>query len=160
MTLRAAAKSLTERASAVGLKGRCFAADDVKEIRSRIPAYPQWLADLLREFPLCGLELGWQAYPATPEFDGVDWVEVSLAECVISETLELYPGLAIHPAGYINFGGGCGSGDPFFISVHDGPDPPLYRVFHDVSDKADVILSQGREMVAPHLSHFLESAHF
>ncbi|HEY5959743.1 MAG TPA: hypothetical protein VIV60_24485 [Polyangiaceae bacterium] len=51
-----------------------------------------------------------------------------------------------------------GSGDPYFVCVHEGEDPPLYHVHHDVSDRAAVILNEGRVLVAPHLSEFLASA--
>jgi hypothetical protein len=120
--------------------------------------YPAWLLDLLTAIPLCGLRLGWQAYPPEPGFDGVLWVEVSDAAGILSESLELYPGLAITPAGYVNFGGSDGSGDPYFICAYEGDDPPLYEVYHDVGSEAEAILAEGRTVVSPRLSEFFRVA--
>ena len=86
------------------------------------------------------------------------WVEVADADGILSESLEFYPGLAILPVGYVNFGGGDGSGDPYFICVHEGEDPPLYEVYHDVGADAKSILAEGRKLVAPRLSEFFRVA--
>jgi hypothetical protein len=160
MHLRNAAESLVSRARARGRRGRTLTSDELQTLNRALDGvYPQWLADLLASVPLCGLELGWQAYPPESDFDGVEWLEWSDAAGVISESLECYPGLAILPAGFINIGScSSGSGDPYFVSVHEGEDPPLYHVYHDVSDRAEVILNEGCLLVAPHLSEFLASA--
>ncbi len=86
------------------------------------------------------------------------WVEVSDAAGILSESLELYPGLGILPAGYVNFGGSDGTGDPYFICAHAGDDPPLYEVYHDVGSEAETILAEGRNLVSPRLSEFLRLA--
>jgi hypothetical protein len=96
--------------------------------------------------------------PPDGEDDGVAFVEWAAAADIRSESIDRYPGLAIRGLGYVNVAGNDGSGDPFFVCVHDGDDPPLYRVFHDVSDKGDVIVADGRELVAPALSSFFDSA--
>jgi hypothetical protein len=51
-----------------------------------------------------------------------------------------------------------GSGDSYFICAHDGDDPPLYRVIHDVSATCEAILAEGRILVSPRLSEFFQSA--
>ncbi len=159
MSLIAAAEALVARAAAQGKRGRTLTADDRSRLIAALPVYPTWLLDLLSAVPLCGLELGWQAYGHTPGFDGVSWVEVSNAEGIVWESLEGYPGLAILPAGYDNFGGDAGGGgDPYFIPINDGVDPPLYQVYHDVGSDAATILAEGRRMVAPRLSEFLGAA--
>jgi hypothetical protein len=100
------------------------------------------LLELLSAVPLCGLELGWQAFAPEPGFDGVSWVEISNADRILWESLEGYPGLGILSAGYVNFGGDAGGGgDPYFVPIHEGDDPPLYQVYHDVGTDAETILA-------------------
>lgn len=49
-----------------------------------------------------------------------------------SEQTELYPGIAVAEAGYVPVGGcSIGTGDPYFINIHDGEGGPLYRIYHD-----------------------------
>ncbi|MBM2813076.1 MAG: hypothetical protein HW416_3835 [Chloroflexi bacterium] len=81
------------------------------------------------------------------------------ARNIRSESLECYPGCAILPRGYVNVAS-CleGSGDPYFICLTQGEDPPLYRVYHDVSDQPDLILEEGLHEVAPSLSTFFRTA--
>jgi hypothetical protein len=146
------------RAAAHGHRGRTLTADERQRVTAALPAYPAWLLDLLSAVPLCGLRLGWQAHPPDGDFDGVLWVEVSDAAGILSESLELYPGLAIAPAGYVNFGGSDGSGDPYFVCAHEGDDPPLYEVYHDVGAEAEAILAEGRKLVSHRLSEFFRVA--
>jgi hypothetical protein len=88
----------------------------------------------------------------------VQWVEVSNADGVLWESLEGYPGLGILPAGYVNFAGdGAGGGDPYFLPVREGEDPPLFQVYHDVGTDAETILENGRRLVAARLSEFLRA---
>jgi hypothetical protein len=117
------------------------------------------MAELLTAIPLGGLEIGWQAYEPKDDYDGVEWIELSDASGIRSESIECYPGLAILPAGYINIGS-CsgGSGDPYFISVDEGDDPPVYQVYHDVGDTAEAILTEGRRCVASSLSLLFQTA--
>lgn len=158
MPIRTAAEGLVARAAALGLRGRVLTPDERARIAAELPVYPGWLLDLLSSVPLCGLRLGWQAYDPQPNFDGVLWVEVSNAHVILSESLEAYPGVAILPAGYVNFGGGDGSGDPYFICTGEGEDPPLYEVYHDVSSEAETILAEGRKLVSTRLSEFFNVA--
>ncbi len=156
--VRAAAEALAALAASLGIRGRTLRADERQRMVAALPVYPAGLLDLLSTVPLCGLRLGWQAYPPKPGFDGVLWVEVSDAAGILSESLELYPGLGILPAGYVNFGGSDGSGDPYFICAHAGDDPPLYEVYHDVGSETETILAEGRNLVSPRLSEFLRLA--
>ena len=88
-----------------------------------------------------------------------EWLEWCDAAGVVSESVDCYPGLAILPAGFVNVAS-CsgGSGDPYFISVNEGDDPPLYRMLHDVSDRAEIVLAGGRIVVSSRLSDFLNGA--
>lgn len=157
--IRATAEGLVARAEARGLRGRTLSADERQRLIAELPTYPTWLLDLLSAVPLCGLELGWQAYDPEPDFNGLAWIEVSNSDGILWESLEGYPGLAIFPAGYVNFGGDAGGGgDPYFVPVHEGEDPPLYQVYHDVGADAATILAEGCRLVAPRLSEFFSAA--
>jgi hypothetical protein len=158
MAVRAAAEALVARAAALGHRGWTLTPQERQRVAAALPVYPVWLLDLLSAVPLCGLRLGWRAFPPKPDWDGVLWVEVSDAASILAESLELYPGIGILPAGYVNFGGGDGSGDPYFVCAHEGDDPPLYEVYHDVGTDAAAILAEGRNLVAPNLSEFFRVA--
>lgn len=159
MDVQVAAEALVARAAAHGVRGRTLTIDERQRLASALPVYPTWLLDLLSTVPLCGLELGWRAFEPAPDFDGVLWIEVSNADGILWESLEGYPGLGILPAGYVNFGGDSGGGgDPYFLPVHEGEDPPLYQVYHDVGADAESILADGRQLVASRLSEFFRLA--
>jgi hypothetical protein len=158
VTVQAAAEALVARAAALGIHGRTLTAEERQRVAAGLPVYPAWLLNLLSTLPLCNLRLGWQAFDPEPGFDGISWVEVSDAEGILSESLELYPGLAICSAGYVNFGGSDGTGDPYFLCAHQGEDPPLYEVYHDVGVDAPSILANGHKLVAPSLSEFFRVA--
>lgn len=73
--------------------------------------------------------------------------------------LDCYPGLAIRELGYVCIGG-CtlGSGDQYYICSSDGANPPVYQIYHDVSDVADEIIAGGREIVFQKLSELFDAA--
>lgn len=76
-----------------------------------------------------------------------------------SEMLECYPGMAIYPHGYLCIAGcTAGSGDQYYICGADGQDPPVYQIYHDVSDVAEEIIANGRCLVFPKLSQLFEVA--
>jgi len=160
MTLKQAVEGFVARASARGFHGRTLSVAEIQSLDIALAgAYPTWLAELLSAVPLCDLQLGWREYGPDASFYGVEWLNWCGAAGVISESVNCYPGCAILSAGFINVAS-CsgGSGNPYFISVNEGDDPPLYRVLHDVSDRTDIILAEGRETVAPHLSEFFRGA--
>ena len=155
--MREAALDLTRRAASRGHRGQIIAAADLAALSQDLGApLPAWLSDLLTSVPLSGLELGWRESPGP---DGIAWLQWSDARGIRSESIECLPGSAILSKGYISVAS-CleGSGDPYFISLSEGDDPPLYRVYHDVSDEADEILEDGLDEVAPSLSHFFRKA--
>ncbi|WP_242972909.1 tyrosine-type recombinase/integrase [Anaeromicrobium sediminis] len=51
-----------------------------------------------------------------------------------------------------------GSGDPFFIPINQGDNPPVFRVFHDFGEDTDLILKEGMSLVAEKLSDFFRNA--
>ena len=160
MSVVAEAKKLVERAEAVGLRGVTIPGNHLRDLVCDLKMeLPLWLTELLTTVPLCGLEFGWQAFDAEPRFDGIQWLEWSDAQGIRIESLEGYPGIAILGHGYINVAS-CsgGTGDPYFVCVNEGSDPPIYQVYHDISDKPELILAEGRRVVAPTLSQFFREA--
>ncbi len=87
---------------------------------------------------------------------GAEWMDIRNMR---SEMLECYPGMAIRECGYICVAG-CtlASGDQYYICNSDGDDPPLYQIYHDVSDVADEIIADGREVAFARLSELFETA--
>jgi hypothetical protein len=158
--LRDAAVQLVERAAAIGQKGKT--ADKgllealVRDAKGHIPP---WYAELITTVPLCGLELGWQAHEPVDDYDGIEWMVWSDPRNMRSESIECYPGLAILEYGYVNVASDSGGGgDPYFIAASEGEDPPLYQVYHDVSDQGTEIIAEGRGLVAKSLSEFFQKA--
>ena len=151
MSVREAAECLVARVAALGWQGRTIPRDEMHLVIHALGGkYPPWLAELLIDVPLCGLDLGWREFEAEPDYDGLSCLKWSDARGILSESRDCYPGLAILPAGYVNVAScGLGTGNPYFISVHEGVDPPLYRIYHDVGYEAQVILTGGRIVVRP-----------
>lgn len=50
----------------------------------------------------------------------------------IDESENFYPGIAVKAEGFIPIGG-CtiGTGDPYFINIHEGKNGALYRIYHN-----------------------------
>ena len=114
---------------------------------------------LLVRYPIGLLEIGWRADPPEEGYDGIAWMELADPKGIRSESLECYPGLAILEKGWINIASdSMGSGDPYFIPTYEGNNPPVFQVYHDVSDKGEVILAEGRRLVAPSLSELFNHA--
>ena len=159
MSVQQQALELVRRAERIGQRGQVIPPSDLADLtRDLGVSIPAWLFELLTTVPLAGLEFGWQE-DAERGLDGVAWLIWSDARNIRSESLECYPGRAILPMGYICVAScSAGSGDPYFITIEDGDDPPLYRIYHDVSDHADAILDGAKHLVVPSLSAFFREA--
>lgn len=154
------ARALTDRAAMIGRRGTTASRSELDRliVELAIPC-PEWLRELFETVPLSGLELQWQAFEPDGDYDGVAIVEWSDVRGIRSESLECFPGCVIRNEGYANVGGDAGGGgDPYFVNVYEGIDPPLYQVYHDVSDQAAKIIADARRVVSPKLSEFFRSA--
>src|SRR5215210_5367449 len=99
--VKQAALELVERATAAGLVGAVADVAQLQQVNQDLGGkLPDWYAELLITVPLCGLELGWHD-EEDDEYD-VWWMLWSTPEQLRSESLEVYPGLAILERGYIN----------------------------------------------------------
>jgi hypothetical protein len=48
------------------------------------------------------------------------------------EAERFYPGLVVRHDGFVPIGEDLGgSGDPYFINIHDEPPGPVYRIYHE-----------------------------
>ena len=149
--------TLLERVSKVGRKATF---EEIKYINQKCNnIIPDWYAELLIRYPICGLELGWQQFEPEEDFDEVNWMVWSNPEMMQSEMIEAYPGIAIYKYGYMNIAS-CshGSGDPYFMNINESKNPPVLQVFHDVSDNYEVIVKQGIDIIAGRLSDFFKNA--
>jgi hypothetical protein len=152
--VKKATLELIERAAVAGLVGSLADSAELQQVNQDLSgSLPDWYSELISISPLCGLELGWQDEGDT------FWMIWSTPEQLRSESLESHPGLAILKRGFINVAlCAHGSGDPYFIPTDKGDNPPLYQVYHDVSDKADEIIAEGLQLVSASLSEFFRTA--
>ena len=157
--LFAAARALVERAKRDGQTGRLANPDELdrlaRELGSRLP---DWYRSLLATVPLIGLELG--VVVSEPEVDDeISWLHWLGPDSIYSESLELYPGMAVLEHGYLCVGGCAhGTGDQYFLKITAGDDPPLLQIAHDAGASADLILQNGLIDIAPTLSGFFAEA--
>ena len=120
---------------------------------------PHWYAELLSTYPLAGLYLDHPLYKAEDDDDGYISLKIATPRDIYSETEECYPGLAIRDLGYACFAiDPIGSGDPYFIKVADGDNPPVYQVYHDVGNTGTEIEAHGMVKIANSLTEFFDNA--
>lgn len=152
-----AATAIERFAESNSLAGRTESRDAIDEFNAECGGIiPDWYCNVLTTHPICGVELEWPDPNDDGEFVGVEWMDIRNMR---SEMLECYPGLAIRPNGYICIAG-CtlGSGDQYYICGSDGDDPPVYQIYHDVSDVADEIIANSRAVVFEKLSQLFDVA--
>jgi len=120
---------------------------------------PDWFIDLLSSYPLTGTEIDFPLYEPDNDYDGHISIQFAETDGIFSETSECYPGIAISGLGYFCFGTDpSGGGNPFFIQNNKGDNPPVFQVYHDVSDEGEVIEKEGMEKLADSLSDFFDKA--
>lgn len=115
---------------------------------------PDWLIAVFSKYPIAHStieikDVNDEEIEYRLEFVSPRWME--------SETLEAYPGCAIFDLGYICIAADpTGGGDPYFINIEEGNNPAIYQVYHDVSDKAEEIVTHGRQKIADTFSELFE----
>jgi hypothetical protein len=92
--------------------------------------FPEAWRAFVSENHLVGVEV---SIPEEDDLSGVGaCVEILSEEAALHEARSLFPGRCVQADGFIPVGGcGTGTGDPYFINVHDGNDGPLYRIDHE-----------------------------
>jgi hypothetical protein len=140
--------------------GRRVSHTEIKELQARLTIpLPDWYVELLSTYPLAGLDLDFPLYEAEGDEDGYFPIEIATPQNIISETEECYPGLAIRELGYACLAiDPTGGGDPYFIKVAEGDNPPVYQVYHDVSDVGTEIEAMGMVKIADSLAEFFDKS--
>lgn len=152
------ALQLCEQAKSKGKAGRKLTSNEIDNLNKKLGnILPSWIIKLYSEVPLCGLEITTRYVDSENEDDYID-MEIADDKGIISEAVNTYPGMLILEKGYINFANDLlGSGDQIFISINGSYNPPVYQIYHDVSDEADKILAEKR-LVARSLSELFQNA--
>ena len=142
------------------LGGRPITAEDAARLETAMPAaVPGWLLDLLRNYPLAGSEFSLREEADASELGAeMRWLT---PDEMVSEAVETFPGIAAVPFGYLPVAM-CleGSGDPYFIRVAGGEDPPLVRIPHEAVDEDGGLRDGEVEVVCRRLSEFFKEAEF
>jgi hypothetical protein len=114
---------------------------------------------LLANYPIAGAQIDYKFYEAKDEYDGCILFECAKPQNILDETLNAYPGIAIKDLGYFCVGlDSTGSGNPFFTTNRQGDNPPIYIVYHDVSDIGEEIEKNGMVKVADSFSELFSKA--
>lgn len=115
---------------------------------------PQWFINILLDFPLTGCY-----FKLSEALDisgiGVDMQWMTPTQ-TISESTEVYPGIAAVLVGYLPIGI-CmnGSGDYYFIQITN-INLPLFRIPHTAVNKNGQLIEEYIELVCSSLSNFFE----
>ncbi|MGG0179132.1 SMI1/KNR4 family protein [Gottfriedia acidiceleris] len=149
---------LLERARSDGKIGERFSLNQLdhlnKVFRNKLP---EWLIQFYRNVPIYGLEITTKYIDSEDDEDYIDMGFLDL-EGIISESTELYPGITLLDKGYLCIGyDALGTGDQIYISLDEGENPPVYQIYHDVSEQPEEILSEKR-IIANSLSELFKNA--
>ncbi|OHX63786.1 hypothetical protein [Flammeovirga pacifica] len=121
--------------------------DEVKQI------IPNWVKHMLIDFKIANLILDFKF-----QEDEQISIQFNSFKQIEDACLNMYPGCAIFELGYIGIGEDpTGSGNPYFIKIDEGENPPLYQIYHDVSDKGEEIVKQGKELISNKLSDIFKN---
>lgn len=138
---------------------------------------PEWLIELMTNYPLCGAEFGWES----PDLDEDEveedikrvswtsyllhlakkdsypllaWVDWSTPAGMREVMLETYIGIELLKHGYINVAHDGSSSDPYFVPIDRGDNPPLFAVSVCAPADPDLIMKEELFLVSETLSEF------
>ena len=128
--------------------------NDFKNLKVEVKQIiPNWVKSMLIDFEIASLILDFNS--RNDEQISIQFNSFKLIE---GACLNMYPGCAIFKHGYIGIGEDpTGSGDPYFIKTDEGDNPPVYQIYHDVSDKGEEILKHGKELIANKFSDIFKN---
>jgi hypothetical protein len=119
---------------------------------------PDWYAELLLKYPICGLELGWQRFEEE-DFDGVEWVEWSDPFMMHAVMTDSDPFNFMRQHGYLNVANlTSGDENPYFINIEEGENPRVVQIYHDHSPDYEITLKEGIDVIAGSLSEFFQTS--
>jgi len=120
---------------------------------------PHWYIRLLSRYPLAGLCLDYPVHGPAEMSAGHLPIQLAEPKDIYREMQQCYPGTAIRKLGYVCFGiDPTGSGDPYFMKVTAGENPPVFQVYHDVSRIGEEIERKGMRKIAGSLTEFFNDA--
>ncbi|MBL0741461.1 SMI1/KNR4 family protein [Chryseolinea lacunae] len=156
--LKKSLDGFVERAKGTTAEGETVDRETLKALNERLDGIlPFWFLELLATYPLVNAEFNFPLHAPDEDYDGCIQVQWARPAEIFSETVECYPGLAMKPLGYFCFGiDPSGGGNPFFIKNDGSDNPPVFQIYHDVSDDGEVIEREGMEKLADSLSDFLD----
>lgn len=142
------------RAKSTGRIGKIIDLETLSNLNDRLNNHlPLWFIELLSSYPIVGIDLEF-LFEDSDEDDSTT-ILIADMDDIYCETVDCYPGIAIKELGYFCFGtDSSGGGNPFFIQNNRGDNPPVYQVYHDVSDEGLIIENEGMEKIADSLSDF------
>jgi hypothetical protein len=120
---------------------------------------PTWYGELLTKYPLAGAYMEYPLHEPDGEYDGFETLRLARLEDIYNETEKAYPGIAIK-----NLGFAClaidptGGGDPYFMKIDEGDNPPVYQVYHDGNTDGAVIVEKWMNKIADSLAEFFTRA--
>lgn len=141
-------------------EGRIVSIDKLTELNKKLTnPLPDWFLDLYSTFPLSGSQLDFPQYEPEEDYDGCTSLELATPQNIYDEMELCYPGIAIKDLGYFCIAIDLtGSGDQYYTTSRQGNNPPVFQIFHDVSDEGEEIEKHGMEKIADTLSDFFAKA--
>jgi hypothetical protein len=151
---------LTSKAKGTSNEGHLLTVEDLNRLNSQLGnILPEWYMELFSTYPLSAMHLGYPQYEPEDDFDGYVQCEMATPQNIYDEMELCYPGIAIKGLGYFCFAVGMsGVGDQYFTTSKKGDNPPVYQVYHDVSEDGEIIEREGMIKVADSLSEFFTKA--
>ncbi len=139
----------------IKFEGKKESKDSLLSLQDRLKSIlPIWYQEFLLNYPINGLILDLNI--GTDDKRSIEFVGF---EGIQEEFYDLYPGCAIGELGYLCIGEDpTGGGDPYFINIHEGHNPPVYQVYHDAGEVGKEIIENGKEKIANQLSDLFKIA--
>lgn len=141
-------------------EGEIVSLDKLTELNDKLTnPLPDWFVALYSRFPLSGCQLDFPQYEPEDDYDGCASLALATPQNIYDEMELCYPGIAIKDLGYFCIAMDLtGSGNQYYTTSRQGDNPPVFQVFHDVSDEGEEIEKLGMEKIADTLSDFFAKA--
>lgn len=119
---------------------------------------PSWYVELLTSASIVGLDFYIEEYKE----EELSSIGISGFDNILGEMIDCFPGMDVLQWGFINFGAcNIGTGDPIFINLKEGINPPVYRIYHDGETfESGIIEGANAHKIAENLSSFFKKALF
>ena len=141
-------------------EGHILSQKELDELNDKLGhALPLWFIELLSIYPLSGAQLDFPCYEPDGDDDGFRTIEMATPQNIYDEMELCYPGIAIKELGYFCLAlDPAGTGDQYFSTSQRGDNPPIFQVYHDVSDVGAEIEKNGMMQIAGSVSEFFYNA--